>query len=140
MATQGKLLVKSIHDGIDRENDGVRILVTRYPVRVRGFKKGTAYDVWFSDLGPYPQLLDLWHEHKITPEQFTKLYLQYIESRDSSFTDTGRQLDDIRALLAEGKNVTLLCFEPHGQFCHRHVLKHYIETGCYSKKGGAGSS
>lgn len=137
--TPGKLLVKSIHEPAE-ESDGTRILVTQFPPRMRGFKKGTAYQVWFRPLAPYAGLLQLWHERKVTEQKFTELYLAYLKSNDNLMHDVGQQIHDIRAELASGKNVTLLCYERSGEFCHRHLLKEYIDQQCSKKTSATGSN
>jgi uncharacterized protein YeaO (DUF488 family) len=47
----GRIKTKSVYDPIE-DSDGVRILVTRYHPRIKGFKKGVGYDEWLKDLSP----------------------------------------------------------------------------------------
>ena len=39
---------------------------------------------------------------------------------------TRDDLDGVCKLLRNGETVTLLCYEPEGKFCHRHLLKEYL--------------
>ena len=99
--------------------DGVRILVTRfYP---RGVKK-THFDRWIRDLAPSAQLLKKYKDNDVTWRQFFRAFQR--ELRD------GGAASRIRDLHSEsrGTTVTLLCYEPTGAHCHRHLLREMISN------------
>ncbi|MBI5902413.1 MAG: DUF488 family protein [Deltaproteobacteria bacterium] len=137
------------------EDDGVRVLVTRY--WPRGVKKD-AIDRWFRDLGPTPELIKLWKSGGIAWEGFRKEYLDEYRSLDKSAlfeelkdfikcavegagsggkgtvvgrgvgTRTGRGDNGGRVAAGEGCDVTLLCTCRMDERCHRDILKELIET------------
>ena len=114
---------KSIRD-LRKDTDGIRLLVARYPGRVRR----THYDIWYPALAPSEHLLRKWKKREITWENFESEYRKEI-SRSSN---ARAHLDTLREISKSITNpnpdfVTLLCFEaeknPH---CHRHILKNII--------------
>jgi uncharacterized protein YeaO (DUF488 family) len=62
---------KSVYSLIDREKDGLRILVTR--IRGRGLKK-SRYHEWMANLAPSERLLNLIRLDKITWADFGRRY------------------------------------------------------------------
>lgn len=103
-----------------KEEDGVRVLITRY--YPRGVKK-THFDYWLQELSPSRNLLFDYKEKRITWSQFENNLLAEIrENKDS--------LDAIYALHHQGKffgDVTLLCYEKTGNPCHRHLIRDIID-------------
>jgi uncharacterized protein YeaO (DUF488 family) len=115
---------KSIRD-LKNDTDGIRLLVARYPGRV----KKTHYDIWYPALAPSEHLLKKWKKRDITWENFESEYRKEI----SRSANARAHLDTLREISKSVSNpnpefVTLLCFEaeknPH---CHRHILKNIIE-------------
>jgi uncharacterized protein YeaO (DUF488 family) len=115
---------KSIRDP-KNDTDGIRLLVARYPGRV----KKTHYDIWYPALAPSEHLLKKWKKRDITWENFESEYRMEI----SRSANARAHLDTLREISKSVSNpnpefVTLLCFEaeknPH---CHRHVLKNIID-------------
>ncbi len=137
------------------EEDGVRVLVTRY--WPRGVRKD-AIDRWFRDLGPATELIKLWKSGGIAWERFRKEYLDEYESPDKSalleelkdfinaggdsvVTDgkgtagrrgagdrRGKGDNGGRGVEAAGRGVTLLCTCRMDERCHRDILKELLET------------
>jgi uncharacterized protein YeaO (DUF488 family) len=114
---------KSIRD-LKKDTDGIRLLVARYPGRV----KRTHYDIWYPALAPSEHLLRKWKKREITWENFESEYRKEI----SRSVNARAHLDTLREISKSVTNpnpdfVTLLCFEaernPH---CHRHILKKII--------------
>ena len=126
------LKTKSVHTPIEREGDGLRVLVARF--RGHGVKK-TAYDVWMPSLGPSEELLQLFRTGEITWPEFSRRYKAEIQdspsidNRNKSIKNHGQKFT-LRLLqtLAERGPVTLLCHcAEDEQHCHRHLLKRLIE-------------
>lgn len=108
---------KSIYEPIE-EDDGVRVLITRY--YPRGVKKGH-FDIWFRSLSPSPSLLKQYKNGSESWEEFESDFVS--EIRDSM--ESNKQLEDI-SNLSKKKNVTLLCYEKSGHNCHRYLVKDLI--------------
>jgi uncharacterized protein YeaO (DUF488 family) len=123
---------KSVHSPIDRNQDGLRILATRF--RGRGLAK-TRYDVWMANLGPSESLLKEFQTSKITWVVFSRRYLHEllesgtIDRRNATIKNHGQKFT-LRLLqtLGERGTITLLCHcdedQPH---CHRHLLKRKLD-------------
>ena len=115
---------KSIHEP-KKDTDGVRLLVARYPGRL----KRSYYDIWYPALAPSEYLLRRWKKREVTWENFESEYRKEISQSDNA----QRHLDTLREISRSITNpnpdfITLLSFEgernPH---CHRHILKKIIE-------------
>jgi uncharacterized protein YeaO (DUF488 family) len=128
------LKVKSVWSPIDRKDDGLRILATRF--RGRGMPT-TRYDVWMPSLGPSERILKATQAGKMTwgafEREFKKeLFLDGpIDSRSRTIKNHGQKftLRLIKRLARKG-HVTLMCLCPEDTtMCHRHVLKALINGG-----------
>lgn len=109
---------KSVYKPIDAQ-DGTRILISRlYP---RGTKKDKI-DQWYKDLSPSMMLIKRYKSGRITWKRFLILYKKEISENPDN-------LELIKAIRrrSENENITLLCFEPDGEPCHRHVLRETIK-------------
>jgi uncharacterized protein YeaO (DUF488 family) len=124
---------KSVYTPIDRQSDGIRILVTRY--RGRGLRKGR-YDVWMPNLGPSEQLLRNIQAGKLTWAQFSRQYRHELFSA-SSLDKANRTIKNygqkftLRLLqaLAKRGNITLMCHCAEDEAnCHRHLLKNLLRS------------
>ena len=125
------LKTKSVNSPIDAENDGLRILATRF--RGRGMPSNR-YDVWMPSLGPSEKLLKAVQVGTMTWTVFTRdfkkeLFLDGpIDSRNATIKNHGQKstLRLIKAMAREG-NVTLMCHcDDDAKQCHRHILKELI--------------
>jgi uncharacterized protein YeaO (DUF488 family) len=125
------LRVKSVYSPINRRQDGLRILATRF--RGRGMTTDR-YDVWMPSLGPGEQLLRAFLSGTISWAGFTRAFREElfldgpIDARNRSIKNHGQKftLRLIKHLASDGP-VTLMCHcaEDETQ-CHRHVLRSLI--------------
>jgi uncharacterized protein YeaO (DUF488 family) len=117
-----------------RRGDGFRVLVCRYRPRALP-KKDETWDVWYKELGPSKELhADYYGKHgpPIGWEEYRGRYLQEL-------ADQQEAIDELAALVAEGKTITLLCSsactdESH---CHRTLLRQLIEERVAARQGTA---
>ena len=111
------LKTKSIYKPKE-QGDGKRILVSR--LHPRGIKK-SQYDTWLKELSPSLELIHEYKSEKITWKKFFSKYQKELQEN----------LESMKTLKMLRKNsktnhITLLCFEPDGTPCHRHVLREII--------------
>lgn len=107
---------KSIHDTASPE-DGTRLLITRY--HPRGVAKAR-YDVWWPDLAPSRELLRAYKDG-MPWAQFERAFTDELRGEYGQAA-----LMDVR-VFARAATITLLCHEPEGEPCHRHIVKRLIE-------------
>lgn len=74
----------------------------------------------WSFLGPTKELLKLYKNNKINEKEYTKIYLQYIDDKWTEIKDFLHQ--------HENENIVMLCYEKSTDFCHRHLLRTYLNT------------
>ena len=119
---------KSVYTPIDRKNDGIRILATRF--RGRGLPK-RLYDVWMPSLGPSERLLRDGQAQRLTWAKFSREYRHEL-FMDGSLDKANRTIKNhgqkftLRLLqsLAKRGNVTLMCHcAENASTCHRYLLK-----------------
>lgn len=110
-----KMIIKS-KSVFEKENieDGYRICVMRF---VRSYY---SYALWLRDLAPSIELLNDWKNKKVSWEEYEDRYLNEIEGKKEVI----KKLVD---LIKEKKVVTFLCAEKEDKFCHRRLLKEYLE-------------
>jgi uncharacterized protein YeaO (DUF488 family) len=103
--------------------DAVPVSVSRFPPA--GYK-GLEY----KDVAPEEWLLEAMKTGNITQEFYIKAYRKQLDG-------IGRQaiLKKLRDL-SDGKDVILVCYEKDGDFCHRHLLKYYLEFCGNSNENG----
>ncbi len=122
------LKTKSVSSPIDRPNDGLRILATRFLGR---YMQTTRYDVWMPSLAPSERLLlggkNTWAQYE--REYKTELFMDGpIDTRSKTIKNHGQKftLRLIKRLAKKG-DVTLMCHCPEdAEHCHRHVLRELI--------------
>ena len=128
------LKTKSIRTAIDRDGDGLRVLVARF--RGHGVP-ASRYDVWMPSLGPSERVLRRFQGGAISWAQFSKEYRDElfldgpIDQRSRTIKNHGQKFT-LRLIkrLAQGGNVTLLCHcAEDEQRCHRHILRALILGG-----------
>lgn len=103
----------------DREG-GRRILVARhYP---RGIRR-SHFDDWARELAPSRELLKRYKAGSMEWGDFAAAFLAEIRGSGEARS----ALRSLRRAARSGKGITLLCFEPDGAPCHRHILRRLIE-------------
>ncbi len=118
------LKTKRWNDPAER-SDGLRLLICRYRPRALP-KEDETWDAWCQQLAPSKELhADYYGKHgpPITLEEYTRRFLQEMEAQQEF-------LDEIAAMVAEGKTVTLLCSSAcvDAAKCHRTLLRRLIEA------------
>lgn len=126
------ILTKSVYSPVDKQQDGMRILATRF--RGRGMSP-SLYDVWMANLGPSEALLRNVLDGRITWTEFTRRYKKElfeggtIDGRNHTIKNHGQKFT-LRLLqhLANEGTITIMCHCPEDeQHCHRHILKKILE-------------
>ena len=107
-----------------QEGDGWRLLVCRYRPRALP-KSEETWDAWWPALGPSRDLhADFYGKHgpPITLDVYRERYLQEMAGQTE-------MIDELAALVEEGKTITLLCSSActDPSHCHRTLLKELIE-------------
>jgi uncharacterized protein YeaO (DUF488 family) len=125
---------KSVSSPIDRERDGIRILVARF--RGRGLAVGR-YDVWMPSLGPSERLLRSFQSGRMTWTEFARGYRRElfmdgpVDDGNASIKNHGQKftLRLIKQLGRQG-HITLMCHCAEDErHCHRHELLKVIRSG-----------
>ncbi len=119
---------KSIHTEIEKQKDGLRLLVTRF--RGRGLP-ASRYDVWLPSLGPSEKLLRSFQKGEVSWGAFSREYRAElfmdgpIDSRNKTIKNHGQKsLLRLLKTLSESNDVTLMCHcAEDEEHCHRHLLK-----------------
>jgi uncharacterized protein YeaO (DUF488 family) len=122
------LKTKSVHSPIEKEIDGLRLLVTRF--RGRGLP-ASRYDAWLPSLGPSEELLRRFQKGEIPWGTFTREYTTElftdgeVDKHNKTIKNHGQKsLLRLIKMMAESNDVTIMCHcaedEAH---CHRHALK-----------------
>jgi uncharacterized protein YeaO (DUF488 family) len=109
------------------KDDGYRLLICRY--RPRGVRK--AHETWHGrcpDLGPSPKLhADFYGKNgdPLTWEEYRRRYLEEMQAPLQQ-----ELIDELAAMIAEGKTITLLCSSAcvDATRCHRTLLRELIEA------------
>ena len=102
-----------------RADGGRRILVTRY--YPRGVRR-SHFDDWVRALAPSRELLRGYKEGSIAWKGFTGAFLAQMRGD----AEARAALRDLQNEAMDG-GVTLLCYEPDGAPCHRHILRRLVE-------------
>jgi uncharacterized protein YeaO (DUF488 family) len=106
-------------------DDGYRLLICRYrPRAVR--KADETWDGMCAALGPSRKLhADFYGKNgpPLTWEEYRKRYLEEMQAQ-------GELIDELAAMVAEGKTITLLCSSAcvNPERCHRTLLRQLIES------------
>ncbi|PWU79901.1 MAG: hypothetical protein DLM72_14970 [Candidatus Nitrosopolaris wilkensis] len=110
---------KSIYEPSEENDDGIRVLITRfYP---RGIKKNK-FDCWIRELSPSGDSLNNYRQGKYNWEEFKIAFLSEMRNNRAS-------LERIHALNVQNQStvITLLCYEREGEHCHRQIVRDTIE-------------
>jgi uncharacterized protein YeaO (DUF488 family) len=73
-------------------------------------------DLHALELAPSPELLLGYKDGKITDEEYNEIYLKQLS------------LLDPKEIAKKYDNAIFLCYEKDGEFCHRHLIKKWLET------------
>jgi uncharacterized protein YeaO (DUF488 family) len=111
---------KSIFRPIE-EDDGVRVLITRY--YPRGVKKDH-FDYWFQELSPSANLLQAYKERKYDWQTFKSAFLLELWNN----IDSLEKIYTLNSLVKRLMDITLLCYEKEGNPCHRHLIRELVEA------------
>lgn len=105
-----------------REDDGLRLLVTRY--WPRGVKKERV-DRWIRGLGPSTELIKDWKAGAISWGEFQKRYRAEFKDPEKK-----KLFDELKEIASEEADVTLLCTcKEEERRCHRHLLSAMLRDG-----------
>ena len=108
---------KRIFDKID-ESDGIRLLITRY--WPRGIKR-SHITRWERMLAPSSSLLKQYRDNLINWKEFSMQYNIEMKTPDAD------NLINMYKEKSKTAIITLLCYEPDGQNCHRYLLKNLLD-------------
>ena len=72
-------------------------------------------------LAPTPQILSAYRNHLITKYKYKERYKEEVLAH----LDKDKVVADLRAL-TNSDEVTLICFEKDGTFCHRHIVYSWL--------------
>jgi len=115
----------------------IKVIVMRhFPWWVRGIKK--RYTINAPELGPTPELLKAFIEAKKKHGVklawiYTHYELTFIRHLNRS-EKAQKTMKELKAISME-KDVYLICKEPTDEYCHRRLLKEYIEKHIYAVRG-----
>ena len=84
-------------------------------------------------LAPTWEMVKGFQAGKITQWDYTTQYFGHVVSRVSSLGPEGRVMRAALNNITERKQVTLVCFCPSGNFCHRIIAARMLETICGGK-------
>ena len=107
------------------KDDGFRLLICRY--RPRGVRKeDETWDSWCSDLGPSKDLHAAFYGKHGAPIGWGEYRRKYLEEMQAEQD----LIDELAALVREGKTITLLCSSAceDASHCHRTLLRELIEA------------
>lgn len=96
-------------------SDGIRICI------MRRIKPEFEFDMWVPLLSPSTGLLKDYHEEKVNWEQFSKKFTR-------SVLDKNENVLKMIIQMADGQNVTLLCWEETPEKCHRRLVLERIQN------------
>ncbi|WP_338787927.1 DUF488 domain-containing protein [Metabacillus sp. FJAT-53654] len=115
------IMIKRIYDEVGKD-DGVRVLVDRlWP---RGLsKEKVKVDCWMKQVAPSTQLRK-WFHHD--PEKFCEFKERYKEELMNE-KEKGLQLEELKSLVAEYRNVTLIYSAKDQRHNQAVVLKEILE-------------
>ena len=74
----------------------------------------------WSFLGPSLNALKAYKKQQITKEEYITLYVIKLNDNWNRFKDF--------LILNENENIVLLCYEKSSEFCHRHILRNFLNT------------
>lgn len=115
-------------DDPGRPGDGTRVLVCRFRPRALR-KQDETWDEWWRDLGPTAELHAAVYGKGQTPIDFTEYRRRYLA--EMAENPARARLRELRARVAAGERVTLLCSSActDEARCHRTILRELLLDG-----------
>jgi len=121
----------------DLPKNSVKVIVMRFfPWWARGIKK--KYDINAPELGPKPELLKAFIEAKKRRGVrlawlYTRYEMRFIKglNRNEKAQRTMKKLKKMSIT----RDVYLICKEPTDKYCHRRLLKEYMDQHIYATRG-----
>ena len=117
---------------IIKENDIQSLIDVRLnnKSQLSGFAKGKDLEYLLKEIcgvnyyyeplfSPEKDLLDKWHKHTVSWDEYTKVYISTLKTRRAERVFGVRYKD--------AGNVCFLCAEPTPENCHRRLLAEYLE-------------
>lgn len=80
----------------------------------------------YSKLGPSFSLLNDYKAGKIDNLGYTKVFNEYLSSLNPETV-----VNELKALFEGEEEITLLCYEGPGKFCHRHLVAKWLTENGY---------
>ncbi|HZZ91954.1 MAG TPA: DUF488 domain-containing protein [Usitatibacter sp.] len=122
---------KSVWSPVDRGEDGLRILTSRF--RGRGLQV-ERYDAWLPALGPSEELLRRFQSGGMTWAAYSRAYVKElledgpVDARCATIKNHGQKsLLRLLKQLGKAQDVTLMCVCPEDtSHCHRYTLQKLI--------------
>ena len=107
-----------------RPDDGYRLLICRYRPRALP-RKDETWDAWCTELAPTKELHAAYYGKNgppITWEEYRTRFLELMQAQTEL-------IDELAALVVEGKTITLLCSSActDERHCHRTLVMELIE-------------
>ena len=96
------------------DSDGLRICVTTK------IHDEFEFDIWWKNFAPRRDLMEAYKSNQITWKEFSATYEQELTPKLAQIKSLVKLA---QALAQEGKNVTLLCYEPSYHHCQREVIR-----------------
>lgn len=112
---------KRWNDGFDPD-DGLRVLICR--IRPRGVAKANeTWHRWAQALAPSRPLLKDFQQKRVTWAEYAKRFLAEMEGEDAQTA-----LDELAAVVRDGRPVTLLCASActDREHCHRKLVSELL--------------
>lgn len=81
-------------------------------------------------VAPEEWLLEAMKTGNASQEFYIKAYKKQLDSLGGPNVIMG-----VLSEISEGKDIILVCYEKDGDFCHRHLLKKYLESGGLQEEG-----
>ena len=96
--------------------DAVILSISRFP------PKWLPQIKLFLELAPSVSLLSAYKAGEVNEDQYRKVFNEYLSQIDPEFI---HELLDFEAC---GRDIYLLCFEAPDKFCHRHLVRDWLNT------------
>ena len=103
---------------------GLKISIARYNPKWLSNKD---IDKRFQELAPNSKLLNEYKYNNLSWDKYEEIYKKELFNYNTS----RMQLDDLKALLDKGQDVTVYCYEKPSDNCHRHILANIMRDFGY---------